>query len=427
MTSCGDALFPAVRRRMSAHEWIGSPKSSLLRRDRPRCLHCRELARAARGAAPDDGARHPSQLDAYARIARRRCSASCRSSIEEVVVPETYFFREPDAIADVVRRALEAHARTERSDAARVERAMLLAARSRTRSRCRCSRRIAGSSISIDAMDVSVEAVRRTTRRQSIATARSAARSASGRSTFVHDHTRLERRGARALRRARGARESVVDASFTPPREQYDVIFCRNLLIYFDESAQARALGSSRRCSRRTACSWSARPTPSPRAAPASSRRPGPSDRFCFAVTRAFRRPTPYRTACGAVRSRVPTARVAESCDRQSRTRRSSALPLQSRGSTRCRSRRGANRGFACCAEVSRLADRGAARVCDRCRRARRCATASPRPSCCAGRHTPRGHATISIARKRATDGPLSRADERRRAAASRASAREAR
>ncbi|HSU93495.1 MAG TPA: CheR family methyltransferase, partial [Gemmatimonadaceae bacterium] len=38
------------------------------------------------------------------------------------------------------------------------------------------------------------------------------------------------------------AHGNLLSKGFTPPREQYDVIFCRNLLIYFDESAQARAL-----------------------------------------------------------------------------------------------------------------------------------------------------------------------------------------
>ena len=38
------------------------------------------------------------------------CEQELQELIEEVVVPETYFFREPDAIADVARRALDAHA-----------------------------------------------------------------------------------------------------------------------------------------------------------------------------------------------------------------------------------------------------------------------------------------------------------------------------
>jgi chemotaxis protein methyltransferase WspC len=39
------------------------------------------------------------------------------------------------------------------------------------------------------------------------------------------------------------AQGNLLSERFEPPREQYDVIFCRNLLIYFDEHAQARALG----------------------------------------------------------------------------------------------------------------------------------------------------------------------------------------
>ena len=96
--------------------------------------------------------------------------------------------------------------------------------------------------IAIDAVDVSLEAVRRTRE--------GTYRDGSFRSEIGEwkQYFRTSARGRELDQRVRSvvrvAHGNLVDASFAPPREQYDVIFCRNLLIYFDAEAQTRALAS---------------------------------------------------------------------------------------------------------------------------------------------------------------------------------------
>ena len=161
--------------------------------------------------------------------------------VEEVVIPETYFFRELEGLEAVAQRAA-GDVRSSADGPLRVLSApcstgeepysiamTLLAAG------------VPADAIAIDAVDVSREAVVR---------ARAAVyRGGSFRGT--DDHWRrffhavpaghAVNGDVRALVRIEQA--NLLDAGFRAPRAAYDVIFCRNLLIYFDLLTQERVLG----------------------------------------------------------------------------------------------------------------------------------------------------------------------------------------
>ena len=82
--------------------------------------------------------------------------------IEQVVVPETYFFREPDALADVARRAIEWHARAEDTVMRVLSAPCSTGEEPYSIALSLLEAGIPASAISIDAVDVSTEAVRRT-------------------------------------------------------------------------------------------------------------------------------------------------------------------------------------------------------------------------------------------------------------------------
>jgi len=163
--------------------------------------------------------------------------------VEEVVVPETYFFREPDAIADVARRVRDMLALPGASTPVRIlsvpcstgeepySIAMALLMEG-----------LSPESVAIDAIDVSFEAVRR------------AREGVFGSGSFrgeIGEWKKYFRETSRGTELDESVRAFVsvdhgnlMSASFQPACDRYDVIFCRNLLIYFDEKAQARALGA---------------------------------------------------------------------------------------------------------------------------------------------------------------------------------------
>ena len=158
--------------------------------------------------------------------------------VEEVVIPETYFFRELEGLEAVAQRAVGATAdsplRVLSAPCSTGEEpysiAMTLLAAG-----------VPADAIAIDAVDVSREAVVR---------ARAAVyRGGSFRGT--DDHWRrffhavpaghAVNGDVRALVRIEQA--NLLDTGFRAPRAAYDVIFCRNLLIYFDLLTQERVLG----------------------------------------------------------------------------------------------------------------------------------------------------------------------------------------
>jgi chemotaxis protein methyltransferase WspC len=161
--------------------------------------------------------------------------------VEQVVVPETYFFREPDAISDITRLAVAAHAL---GDGAALRVLSVPCSTGEEPYSIALSLLAAGlpmSAIAIDAVDVSVQAVRRA--KEGIYRGASFRGDMGVWKKYLGETARgweIEESVRSLVHVAQG---NLLSESFQPPREQYDVIFCRNLLIYFDEHAQARALG----------------------------------------------------------------------------------------------------------------------------------------------------------------------------------------
>jgi chemotaxis protein methyltransferase WspC len=156
--------------------------------------------------------------------------------VEEVVVPETYFFREPEAITEIARRALAARELPYRVLSApcstgeepySIAMAFLMAG-------------VPAAAIAIDAIDVSLEAVRRA--REGVFRGGAFRGDTAGWRKYFREAAsgwELEQSVRSLVTIAHG---NVMDDGFRPPRDRYDAIFCRNLLIYFDVDAQARAL-----------------------------------------------------------------------------------------------------------------------------------------------------------------------------------------
>ena len=178
-------------------------------------------------------------VDAYAMLLMDD-APELQALIEEVVVPETYFFREPDAIADVTRRALEAHSLHGEATLRVLSVPCSSGEEPYSIALSLLDAGLPASSISIDAIDVSVEAVRKA--QEGVYRTGSFRGDISAWKKYFLETAygwKVEDSVRSTVRVAHG---NLLSERFAPPHEQYDVIFCRNLLIYFDESAQARAL-----------------------------------------------------------------------------------------------------------------------------------------------------------------------------------------
>jgi len=178
---------------------------------------------------------------AYAQLLER-CPADWEQLVEAVVVTETWFFREPEVFAALVRLAqdhwMPAHpgrklrllslpcASGEEPYSAAI--ALLEAG-------------VLPDQFRIEAADVSARALAR------------ARRAVYGKNSFRgpslgfrQRHFYLEQEGfalAPAVRQCvHFEQRNLLDEHFAEGQGRYDVIFCRNLLIYFDRPTQARAL-----------------------------------------------------------------------------------------------------------------------------------------------------------------------------------------
>jgi chemotaxis protein methyltransferase WspC len=170
-------------------------------------------------------------------------SIEMQELVEEVVIPETYFFREPEALDAVARRVFAASPRASEELPVRIlsapcstgeepySIAMTLVAAG-----------IAPSGIAVDALDVSENAVRR-------------ARAAVYRGGSFRGDMQPWRQYFREIKPGlalnadikalvRVVRGNLLDPDFRTPRSAYDYVFCRNLLIYFDGDTQARVLAT---------------------------------------------------------------------------------------------------------------------------------------------------------------------------------------
>jgi chemotaxis protein methyltransferase WspC len=163
--------------------------------------------------------------------------------VEAVVIPETYFFREPEALQALAQRLTsqtpwptsESPLRVLSAPCSTGEEPYSIAM-------TMLAAGIPASALSIDAIDVSYDAVRRARR--------AAYRGASFRGAafdwrpYFDDIAGERVLQATVRETVRVTQGNLFDPAFSAPRASYDVVFCRNLLIYFDAGAQERVLAT---------------------------------------------------------------------------------------------------------------------------------------------------------------------------------------
>jgi chemotaxis protein methyltransferase WspC len=163
--------------------------------------------------------------------------------VEEVVIPETYFFREPEALDAVAHRASLATPRASAETPVRVLSAPCSTGEEPySIAMTMVAAGVSPDGVAIDALDVSENAVRR-------------ARAAVYRGGAFRGDMKPWRRYFEETKLGfaltddikslvRIVRGNLLDPEFRAPRSAYDYIFCRNLLIYFDGDTQSRVLAT---------------------------------------------------------------------------------------------------------------------------------------------------------------------------------------
>lgn len=183
--------------------------------------------------------------DAGAYLERVRGSADeLQELVEAVIVPETWFFRDREAFAALARMVYEEWLRTHPTGVLRVlslpcstgeepySAAMALFDAGFPAERFR-----------IDALDISSRALAH------------ARRAVFGRNSFRGGELDFRERhftpagagwqlGEAVCKQVEFRQGNLLDADLQPGAETYDVVFCRNLLIYFDRATQDRALAT---------------------------------------------------------------------------------------------------------------------------------------------------------------------------------------
>ena len=163
--------------------------------------------------------------------------------VEEVVIPETYFRRESEALDAVAQRVARGTPRATAESPVRVFSApcstgeepysiamTLLAAG------------VSPAGVAIDAVDVSVNAVRRA--RAAVYRGGSFRGDMQPWQRYFDEAPQGFALRAEVKQLVRVGQGNLLDGEFRAPRTAYDYIFCRNLLIYFDAEAQARVLST---------------------------------------------------------------------------------------------------------------------------------------------------------------------------------------
>jgi chemotaxis protein methyltransferase WspC len=181
-------------------------------------------------------------LQAYLELVRRS-EAELQQLVEAVVVPETWFFRDPEALAAMGR--LMCSDRLPRTSDNNMLRLLSLP----------CSTGEEPYSMAMTLLDVGIPAGRFAIDAIDISAAAlgKAGRAVYGRNSFRSselgfrdrhfEHTAQGYRLAEAVRQhVHFQQGNVLAPGFLPGVEVYDVIFCRNVLIYFDEAAQDRVV-----------------------------------------------------------------------------------------------------------------------------------------------------------------------------------------
>ncbi|HET9267718.1 MAG TPA: CheR family methyltransferase [Vicinamibacterales bacterium] len=163
--------------------------------------------------------------------------------IEAVVVPETWFFRDPgafDALSAVVRHGALPMA---------TEPLRLLSVPSSSgeepysMAMALLDAGVPSARFQVDAMDISLRALERA------AAAVYGRNSFRGSGTTGREHHFETVSGGRRVcqrvrRQVRFRHGNLLQLPYLPGRDRFDVIFCRNLLIYFDRSMQDRAIAA---------------------------------------------------------------------------------------------------------------------------------------------------------------------------------------
>lgn len=166
-------------------------------------------------------------------------SAELDALVDEIVVPETWFFREPEAFAAAcaivdTKRARGEPVRILSLPCASGEEPYSMAI-------ALAERGVPEGAYSIDAMDVSAQALSR-------ARAGIYSRNAFRGENLAFRSRWFEQRGDAwhlhfAVReKVRFTRANLLELGVLAPLTRYDIVFCRNLLIYFDEATQAQAI-----------------------------------------------------------------------------------------------------------------------------------------------------------------------------------------
>jgi len=180
--------------------------------------------------------------DAIAYLARLRSSKEeLQALIEAVVVPETWFFRDPgafDALSSVVRHGAVPMA---------TEPLRLLSVPCSTgeepysMAMALLDAGVPSARFQVDAMEISTRAL-------ALAEAATYGRNsfrgsgAMGREHHFEPAPRGRRVCERVRRQVRFRHGNMLACPFAPGRDRFDIVFCRNLLIYFDRAAQDRAI-----------------------------------------------------------------------------------------------------------------------------------------------------------------------------------------
>jgi chemotaxis protein methyltransferase WspC len=168
-------------------------------------------------------------------------SAELQELIEAVVVPETWFFRDRESFAALARLASAESLRRPDCVLSLLSLPCSTGEEPYSMAMALLDAEIPAARFRIDAVDISTRALAQ------------AGRAVYGRNSF-RDHELVFRdrhfeatshgyRLSETVRRqVRFQQGNLFDAGFLPGVEQYDVIFCRNVLIYFDRATQDRAI-----------------------------------------------------------------------------------------------------------------------------------------------------------------------------------------
>ncbi|GLK55681.1 chemotaxis protein methyltransferase WspC [Methylopila capsulata] len=183
----------------------------------------------------------PEPLDYLQRLSSSR--QEMQELINAVVIPETWFFRDREAFVAMVR-----HARAHRRPGAPLRMLSLPCSTGEepySLAMAMFDAGFAASDFTIDGVDISTRNIAAATR---AVYGRNSFRGAdiAFRSRHFEAVEGGHRPSAAVLDQVTFKAGNLFDPAVTPPVEAYDVIFCRNLLIYFDRELQQRSIGRLR-------------------------------------------------------------------------------------------------------------------------------------------------------------------------------------